>query len=500
MDGVSKLLMNLDPHKAMGPDGLHPRVLKQLAPAIAPILKQIFQKSIDTGEVPNDWKEANVSPIFKKGQRYNPANYRPVSLTCLCSKVMEHIITKHMVTHLENNNILYDLQHGFRSKRSTETQLLAFTQDVLKNLRNGQQTDIIIMDFAKAFDKVSHWRLIKKLRNYGITGSVNKWVENFLLNRSQRVVCSGENSEWAPVLSGVPQGSVIGPILFLIYINDLPDEIGANVRLFADDTIMYLTMTGENDAASLQQDLDKLAAWEEKWQMKFHPDKCSVLRITRSKSPKIFNYTLHNHTLESESSTKYLGVTIDNKLNWNSHIDNVTKKANASLAFLRRNLQISQRHIKANAYTTLVRPQLEYACPVWDPYTKDKQKQVEMVQRRAARYVYNCYDMKASVTTMLEELGWRSLEQRRADLRLTLLYKCINGIVAVDLSDDLIPQTRTSRHHHHLAFFIPSETKQYLQLSFLPRTIVQWNSLPSSVVMAPSADAFKKGVCTLIHH
>ena len=376
--------------------------------------------------------------------------------------------------------------------------MLAFTQDVLKNLKVGNQTDVIIMDFAKAFDKVSHWRLMIKLKNYGITGPLNKWIESFLFDRTQRVVCGGEYSEWAPVQSGVPQGSVIGPILFLMYINDLPEEIGATVRLFADDTIMYLTMTKEDDATALQQDLDKLAAWEEKWKMEFHPDKCSILRITRSKTPKIFDYKLHGQTLSSEPDTKYLGVTIDSHLSWNSHIDNVTKKANGSLAFLRRNLQISQQHIKTNAYTTLVRPQLEYAAAVWDPYTQQKQKQLEMVQRRAARYVCNTYDPEASVTEMIQQLGWRSLQQR-ADIRLIYLYKSIHGLVALDLSDDLNTLTRASRHCHPMAFHIPSETKKYVQKSFLPRTIVQWNALPTTIAMAVTADAFKEGVCTLNH-
>ena len=148
-DGVEKLLKDLNPHKAMGPDGLHPRILKQLASTIAPTLQVIFQKSINTGRVPSDWKQANVSPIFKKGERYNAANYRPVSLTCICSKLLEHIVTKHLVSHLEENNILYNLQHGFRSKRSTESQLLAFTQDILSNLKSGKQTDVIIMDLAR---------------------------------------------------------------------------------------------------------------------------------------------------------------------------------------------------------------------------------------------------------------------------------------------------------------------------------------------------------------
>ena len=204
VDGVEKLLNDLNPHKSMGPDGLHPKVLRQLSSTIAPMLQLIFQTSVTTGQVPSDWKKANVCPIFKKGERYDPANYRPVSLTCICSKLLEHIITKHLLLHLNRNNILNNNQHGFRSGRSTETQLIAFTQDVLQNHRSGQQTDIVIMDFAKAFDKVSHWRLAIKLRNYGVTGSVNKWIANFLDQRTQRVVCKGEHSGWAPVLSGVP--------------------------------------------------------------------------------------------------------------------------------------------------------------------------------------------------------------------------------------------------------------------------------------------------------
>ena len=155
-DGVEKLLKDLNPHKAMGPDGLHPRILKQLASTIAPFLQIIFQMSLNTGKVPSDWKQANVSLIFKKGERYSAANYRPVSLTCICSKLLEHIVTKHLISYLDENKILYDLQHGFRSKRSTESQLVAFTQDILKNLKSSKQTDVIIMDFAKAFDKVSH--------------------------------------------------------------------------------------------------------------------------------------------------------------------------------------------------------------------------------------------------------------------------------------------------------------------------------------------------------
>ena len=245
-------------------------------------------------------------------------------------------------------------------------------------------------------------------------------------------------------------------------------------------------MTSTNDAASLQKDLDNLASWEKKWQMQFHPQKCSVLRITRKKTTQIHEYQLHSHIFKSENSSKYLGVTIDNKLCWNDHIDNICNKANGSLAFLRRNLKISQTHIKANTYTTLVRPQLEYAAAVWDPYTEQNQDKLEMVQRRTARYVFNDYCRLSHVTPMLQQLGWRSLMQRRADIRLVFFYKCLHGLVAIDLSKDLMPQTRETRGNHSQSYICPSDTRNYVKYSFLPRTIVQWNKLPESVVTSPA--------------
>ena len=359
-------------------------------------------------------------------------------------------------------------------------------QDVFKNLKSGKQTDVIIMDFSKAFDKVSHWRLILKLRSYSVTGTVNRWIENFLSEQTQSVVCSREHSDWIPVKSGVPQGSVIGPILFLIYINDLPEEVKAKVN-------------SEDDAASLQHDLDHLASWEKKWQMQFHPQKCSVLCISRSKSPKIFRYHLHGHILQSETNSKYLGITINNKLSWNNHIDNMCKKANNSLAFLQRNLQISQKHIKAQTYTTLIQPQLEYAAAVWDPWTGTKINAIEKVQRRAARYVYRDYDCYSSPTTMMQQLGWRSLEQRRVDIRLAFLYKCVHGLVAIDLSSGLVPQKRDLRHGHSMSYIPIIDTRNYINNSFLPRTIDQWNCLPEHIATSTSLDAFKEGVCGLVH-
>lgn len=481
----------------MGPDLIHPRVLKQLARVVAPILTVIFNKSLHSAEVPEDWKKANVAPIFKKGERYNAENYRPISLTCIASKIMEHILTKHIMKHLESNNILYKLQHGFRAKRSTETQLLTFVHDLYKNLHNNMQTDVIIMDFAKAFDKVPHKNLIHKLKEYGIGGYINQWIESFLHQRQQRVVCEGEMSSWTPVTSGVPQGSVVGPILFLVYINDLPAKLQSKVRLFADDTIIYMSVTNESDAVTLQKDLKLLEEWEAKSHMSFHPDKCNVLRVTRCRKPLVYDYVLHNQPLEGKDAVKYLGVTVHHKLSWNEHICNIVKKANSSIGFLRRNLQIHQKHIKSNAYKTLVRPQIEYASTVWDPFTQENQNKIEMVQRRAARFVCNNYSREASVTAMLDELGWCSLKQRRTDQRLIMLYKIVNNLIEVDIVNELKPHSRHSRNIHSNSFRVPLERKTYLKYSFLPRTLEQWNALPAFLVTAPSLNAFKTGVCTL---
>ena len=239
-NGVLKLLNNLKIHKAPGPDGLSARVLKECSSEIAPILALIYNETLAQGTVPDDWRQGNVAPIFKKGEKYDAANYRPVSLTCICCKTLEHIIVSNINKHLAFESILADCQHGFRSQRSCETQLVQFFHDLVSNLdralnRNHRQTDVIIMDFAKAFDKVPHRRLLYKLDYYGIRGSTHNWITSWLSGRFQKVVLDGQASDPVPVLSGVPQGSVLGPVLFLIFINDLPENIRSSVRLFADD-------------------------------------------------------------------------------------------------------------------------------------------------------------------------------------------------------------------------------------------------------------------------
>ena len=269
---IIKLLQGLKPDKAPCPDQIRLLLLQKLCLEIAPILQVIFYKSLEDGSLPSEFLKANVSPIFKKGEKSDPANYRPISLTCILCKIFEHIVASNVVKHLDVNQILYDLQHGFRSKRSCETQLTMLIEEIHRNLKEGKQTDIILLAFSKAFDKVNHAKLILKLHNYGIRGRTLFWISAFLNGKSQSVVLEGGCSKEVSVASEVPQGSVLGPILFLIY--HLPDMVKSQVRLFADDTAAYLAISKLADSEQLQADLDILQEWEIRWDTQFNPSKC----------------------------------------------------------------------------------------------------------------------------------------------------------------------------------------------------------------------------------
>ena len=286
---------------------------------------------------------------------------------------------------MEHHELLVDCQHGFRSRRSCETQLVSFIQELIDGMIGGGQTDVILLDFSKAFDKVPHQRLLSKMRRLGVDQNTVNWVEQFLTQRTQRVVLEGSASTSKKVTSGVPQGTVLGPLLFLIFINDMPSYIQySEIRLFADDAVLYKTIKSSADSLLLQQDLNNLLRWESLWQMSFHPDKCKIMNVTRKHTPTRTDYDIRGQKLEIVPSAPYLGVTIDNKLTWTEHIDKMCKKANRTLGFLKRNLKTKNKDIKKGAYSSLVRPLLEYSCTVWDPYQDKQIDKIEKIQNSAA--------------------------------------------------------------------------------------------------------------------
>lgn len=497
--GIEKLLSNLDPHKAAGPDQIRPIILKNVCKEISPFLQILFSKCLKSGATPQPWRMANVVPIYKKGQKSDPANYRPISLTCILCKTLEHIVSSSIAKHFTRSNLFYELQHGFREKRSCNTQLIMLIDDLQKAVNLKSQVDLILLDFSKAFDMVNHEKLLYKLHYYGIRGNTLSWIKSFLDNRSQSVVINSSKSDTIPVSSGVPQGSVLGPLLFLIYINDLPDHVShSKVRLFADDTAIYLSLTVATHSKYLQHDLNQLQKWESLWDMQFNPSKCQVIHITKRKTEIDTKYTLHNTTLETVSSAKYLGVTISNDLTWNKHIDNITKKANQTLGFLRRNIKVHSAKLKSTAYTTLVRPQLEYCSSVWSPHTSAGIDQIESIQRRAARWALRDYGRTSSVTNMLTNLRWRRLDLRRIDQRLIMTYNITHNLVAISPECYFTSNTRRSRLFHSMAYRQIQTSSDSHKFSFFPRSIVHWNSLPEDIASL-GADQFSQAVCQVEH-
>ena len=307
--GVKTLLNKIQPNKVGGPDKIAARFVKETASELSGVVAFIYQESYDTGHVPKDWRLAYVSPVFKKGKKCDPANYRPISLTCILCKGMEHVMVSSMMDHLDAHDALANYQHGFRHNRSCESQLLVTTNDIASALDRRQQTDMAVLDFSKAFDKVPHQRLLYKLQHYGVSGKNLDWIRGFLSNRHQSVVVDGAMSSLSEVSSGVPQGSVMGPILFLIYINDIGWSVNSTVKLFADDCLVYRTIRSAEDTLTLQHDLNTLDDWATKWQMAFNVKKCQMIRITNARR-NIFpgDYFMGDEMVQWTDSAPYLGV------------------------------------------------------------------------------------------------------------------------------------------------------------------------------------------------
>ena len=370
-----------------------------------------------------------------------------------------------------------------------------------------KQTDIVIMDFAKAFDKVNHSLLLHKLHHYGVRGQVNRWIGDFLQDQKQPVVVDSAKSNSVAVKSGVSHGSVLGPSLFLVYINDLPSTVSSPMRLFADDTAIHRPITSGQDQTQIQNDLQQLQMWEKSWDMSFHYGKCTTLTVIspmRMKKLLRPSYQLHNHTLANVTLAEYLGVTIAQDLDWGLHV-HITIKATRTLGFLRRNLKVNNIRLKETAYKAKVWPVSQYAYTVWGLHKDGQITKIKNVQRRPARFALNQYKWTTSVTNLLNHFGWTSLQSRRKIARLTMMYKITNSMVQVDFgrlhkTKEQKLQTPTKRdswaHSKQLAQV--QCLRDYRRYSFLPWTIPDWNdSLTEAVTGAMSLDVFTSGACKL---
>ena len=382
---VLKKLKQINPTKAPGNDELNAAILKESAVEIAKQVTEIFKKSVNETSLPEDWKTSNIMPIFKKDSRSNVGNYRGVHLTSQLCKTLESIIKEDVVEHIMKHKLVKDTQHGFQSGMSCFTNLLMFLEEVTKCLDEGSPVDILYMDFMKAFDSVPHHRLLKKIESHGISGKLLKWIEAWLCNRKQRVVLKGKTSRWEKVESGVPQGSVLGPLLFILFINDIEDDITSLLSKFADDCKVARKVVNDEDTNNLQEDVITLGDWSDRWQLIFHPDKCKTLHLGHNNREK--DYYLKGNKIKKVEQEKDLGIIITKDMKPKTHISQIVKKANKLLGMIKRSITCKIKENIMNLYKTLVRPILDYGSAIWNPYQKQDINTLEKVQRRTTKMI-----------------------------------------------------------------------------------------------------------------
>ena len=486
-DKVKALLDGLNTSSSPGPDGIHPRILKEASSQVAQPLTMLFQKSLNTGILPKEWKLGTVVPIFKKGNRQDPGNYRPVSLTAVPCKILETLIRDCLMTHLMTEGLLHSDQHGFRPRKSCSSQLLEVLQDWSCSVEHGESVDVLYLDFRKAFDAVPHQRLLRKVESYGISGSLKRWIAAFLQDRSQQVVVRGHSSQWTSVSSGVPQGSVLGPVLFIIYINDLPEVVSSSIKIFADDTKIYRNVSPVSGHMELQADLEAVASWSAKWQLPFNVTKCKSLHVGSQNPCHI--YRMGDTNLDQALMEKDLGIHIDSELKFRKQAAAAAAKGNQLLALIKRSFMYISVDTLPVLYKTLVRPHLEYGNLIWGPFNRADQKLIERVQRRATRLVPEIKGLP--YPERLRRLGLPSLYYRRRRGDMIAMYQVFNG--GMDIQPDeffsLAPSVGTRGHSMKLRK--PQAHSRVRRCTFAVRAINDWNGLPPSVILAPSLNQFK---------
>ena len=471
---VFNTLKSLDPSKASGCDGISAKLLKKCAIALYQPLHHLFSLSLCQHYIPLEWRTHLIRPILKSGEREKVSNYRPISLLCVVSKVLERLVYNNIIDFV--TSFISTTQFGFLKGHSSLQQLLIFWNTVI----NTPLTDTIYLDFRKAFDTVSHNELLFKLWHFGITGSLWMWFRAYLSDRYQFVSIGNSHSGILPVISGVPQGSILGPLLFLIYINDLPDKLSkSSLLLFADDAKCFMPISATSDCDSLQSELSSLADWSSLWKLSFNESKCCVLRFTRSQHNFACpSYSINNATISSVCTQKDLGVILSFDMQWRPHYTLITQRAYKMLGLTRRTFHlVIDVCAKHRLYLSLIRSHLLYCSPLWRPQLLLDIKNLETVQRRATKYI----------------TGNPSLDYRERLLSLHMLPLMMEYEVADILF--FVKSLKEPSHHFNIEDYIQfnvsnTRSSSYLKLRhsisqnnlqghfFFNRLPRLWNSLP----------------------
>ena len=492
---VKDVFDGLDVNKSCGPDLMSPRLLKEGSAILAEPYSKIFTSSLRLGHFPTSWKDGNITALHKKDDRSMPSNYRPISLLCQAGKSLERCVHKVLYNYIHEHRILTPFQSGFVTGDSTTFQLLHIYHTFCEAVDSGKEVRVVFCDISKAFDRVWHRGLLHKLKDIGCSNDLIKWFKSYLTNRRQRVVLNGQASEWTYVKAGVPQGSILGPLLFLIYINDIVNELRASVRLFADDTSLYIVVENPTAAAiTLNNDLNFITAWASDWLVDFNAAKTLSMLLTLKRfSPHHPPLYMNGTAITETSSHKHLGLTFSNNCSWNEHISNITATAWTRLNLLRALKFKIKRPALEKIYSSFIRPLIEYSDAVWDNATTDSKKQLEAVHNEAARIITGATKL-CSISKLLADLGWETLQARRSKHKLVIFYKMLNGS-APEYLQTLVPplvQNTTSHNLRNSNDFRNFRARTNLFYnSFLPSTIRAWNELADEIESAPLVASFK---------
>ena len=510
---IKGLLSDMNSNKACGPDGIHGKILKQCAVSLAHPLSMLFRLSYNCGSLPKDWRVANVVPVHKKGSKDNIENYRPISLTSLVMKTFEKILKKEILARTAH--LLDERQHGFLSQKSCTTNMVGFLDGIVLSVNDVKtvSTDVVYFDFSKAFDSVNHDLILSKLKNmYGIDGRLLKFIQKYLQGREQSVVLENYVSTSKPVLSGVPQGSILGPILFVLFINDLPSGLskGTELALYADDTKIWRSITSQLDHEILQNDINYLNAWATLNKMQFHPLKCKVVSILSNPSPLVvlpfvnFHYHLGESLLEYTESEKDLGVTINCKLNFSEQQANLLLKANQQFGLLKRTCNfVTDVRRRRVLYLTLVRSQFEHCSQIWRPYYETMILKFENFQKKCIKWILSeeelSYGQVEVYIRKCKQVNIIPLRQRFILNDLIFFHKIVNELVPIHLPDYLKFFDGTTRlrstHLDHLSLVSTVTPRRnsfkVLEKSFFYRTHIMWNSIPLEIREIGSPSLFR---------
>ena len=499
---VLQILNSLDANKSTGPDEIPVKLLKLSAHLIAKPLSDLFNKSLDSGVYPSKFKEANVRPIFKKkGSPSDYSSYRPISLLSSLSKVFEKIVHKRIYAHLTENSLLTEKQSGYRSNHSTEQQLLYLTHSMYKSLDSGRDFTAIYLDISKYFDKIWHKGLLHKCKHdFGITDSLFNWLESYLSDRNQRVRINDTFSTTRTINAGCPQGSVLGPLLALMYLNGLAERVKNDILLFADDTSLYASHTTEDlddIRLSLQHDLDEIHRYGREWAITFNTSKTVQQTFSNKQQPTPPTLMFGSDPIPIHDNHTHLGVTFSKDLRFHHHINTVCSKIHKTLSPLYPIAQYIPRPILDQIYKTYVRPHFDYCDSVYDGHiTIRDASRLETLQNRAARLVTGTL-FRTPTDKLLQDLGWDKLSIRRRIHKLRLYYTLNNDHKTPTYIRSMMPNTRVHNTGRILRnaneHTIPSIRTSSFQQSFFPSTSKLWNHLHQST-RSLSYPSFKRAI------